>query len=284
MKSLLTLSLLVLTCLFGSCELFEEAQKGCTDPYSFNYDPNAEESDGSCREMYGCLGYAGNMSNSGSLGVTLNDPYYDQKMNEEVYIQRNFFGGIPANVFILYEPGPEYKNAYASPDGQILFGYYMFYYTVANYGELPVAGILAHEWGHRAQFTIGWNDYHQNAHRELEADAFSGFYMALAKQWAWSQIEGYYANVYATGDYNFNHPSHHGTPDQRLQAAYFGVQVAVYALQNNIQYSYNDLHNIFNTEIQNNIDPRTTAPEFAEVQYPEGLTQEYIRSLFPRMK
>jgi hypothetical protein len=280
-----------------SCFLFEKEEdeavklKGCTNPHSFNYNAKAEINDGSCMEMYGCLGYASGATNSGSLGVTLNNPVLDQKMNEEVLIQRNFFNGIPAAVFILYEPSPEHKNAYANSNGQILFGYYMAYYTIQNYGELPIAGILAHEWGHRAQFTIGWKDYYRPEHKELEADAFSGFYMALAKQYAWSQIQSYFQNVYATGDYNFNSPLHHGTPEQRLQAAYLGVNIAIYALQNGIQYNYNQLHELIFNEIRSKIAPRfginsekdfKIKNQFKEVEYPKNLTKTYIESLYPK--
>lgn len=135
--------------------------RGCRNSFSFNYNPLATEDDESCEDMHGCLGYVTGQGNSGSAGLTLSNAYWDQKMSEEVTIQRNFFGEILAAVFILYEPSPEYKNAYATPDGKILFGYFMFYYTIQSYGELPVAGILAHEWGHRVQFTVGWNDYYK---------------------------------------------------------------------------------------------------------------------------
>lgn len=272
------LYLLMVVVLISSCQ----KKKGCTNPDSFNYDSEAELDDGSCNEMYGCLGYVSNMSNSGSTGITLNNQYYDIIMNQEVAIQKIFFNGIPANVFILYEQSASQKNAYANVDGYILFGYHMFYYTVSQYGELPVAGILAHEFGHRVQFTAGWNAYKENAHMELEADAFSGFYMALAKQWAWSQIQNYYANVYATGDYYFNSPVHHGSPQQRLEAAYLGVQTGISALQNGTQYTYQQLHDLFIKEIENNIDNTKKSVTFEELKYPENLKKEYIESLFPK--
>ena len=261
----------------------EPARTGCTNPNSFNYDPAATVSDNSCIEMYGCLGFAPNYSNSGDIGVSFYNAYYDQKMAEEVYIQRNFFNGVPATVFVLYEPAPQYKNAYATPDGRILFGYHMLFYTVSFYGELPVAGILAHEWGHRIQFTFGFTQS-KVYQTELEADAFSGFYMALAKQWAWSQIQSYYASVYSNGDYNFNHPSHHGTPNQRLAAAYLGVTTAVKALQTNTQYTYQQLHNIFINEIKTNIAPRykNDFTDFPEVVYPKNLDAEAAKKLYPR--
>lgn len=273
--------LIIVTATLPSCENIT----GCTDRFSFNYNSKATKGGDECYSMGNCMGYAGGMVNSGTIGNTLYNPIYDQKMNGEVSIMRSFFNGVPANVYILYEPGIEYRNAYASPDGTILFGYHMHYYTIQNYGELPVAGVLAHEWGHRAQQTFNWNDYYRVEHKELEADAFSGFYMALRKQWAWSQIESYYANVYASGDYLYNSNNFHGTPNQRLMAAYKGVQVGVNALQYGIQYTYNQLHSIFFNEIRTNIAPRYATPPgtFAEVTYPQNLTEDYIKRLYPKI-
>ena len=276
--------IIFMTCMIMSITSCKKDISGCTDPYSFNYNSKATISDGQCNSMGNCLGYTGGLSNSGNIGNTLYNPFYDQKMTEEVTIQRSFFNSVPANVYILYEPNVNLRNAYASSDGNILFGYFMHNYTIQTFGELPVAGILAHEWGHRAQQTFNWNDYYKPEHRELEADAFSGFYMALRKQWAWSQIQSYYANVYASGNYLFNSPDFHGTPEQRLKAAYKGVTVGVYALQNNIQYTYSQLHAIFFGEIRTNIAPRYSTQQntFSEVVYPTNLTEVYIRNLYPK--
>lgn len=279
--------ILLLACLlFYSCETPKTI--GCTDPTSFNYNPNAQQSDNSCNSMGNCSGYIIGASNSGIITTSLDDPYWDQKMGEEVALQRNFYGGIPANVYILREPALMYKNAYARTDGNILFGYFMFYYTIQTYGELPVAGILAHEWGHRVQQHLNLQGYYKPEHRELEADAFSGYYMALRKQWSWAQIQSYFANVYATGNYLFNDPDFHGTPEQRLAAAYLGVNMGLNALTNGIQYNYNDLHSIFFNEISSNIAPRGTSTplerQFKEIKYPAGLTEKYIKSLFPTIK
>ncbi len=262
--------------------------KGCTDPHSFNYNANATESDGSCREMAGCLGYASGLSNSGTLGNTLNNTQNDQFLSGEVGNQKSFWQGIGANVYILYETKEADKNAYATPDGNILFGYYMFYYLVKQFSllpdhsasPLPVDGVLAHEWGHRVQFTLGWNDYAQPAYKELEADFFSGYYMGLAKQWYWNQIQTYYNAIYASGDYDYNSPLHHGTPKQRLNAAYAGLQTAVYELNNNVHYTYAQLHDLFNSKIHTDIGARTSTV-FEEVSYPKNLSQVYIKSLYP---
>lgn len=210
------------------------------------------------------------------IGTSLGNPYYDQKMSEEVGIQRMFFNGVPASVWILYESSPQQKNAYASPDGHILFGYHMFYYTVQSFNELAVAGVLAHEWGHQTQFVHNWPT--GNPGMELEADAFSGYYMGLAKQWAWSQIQGYFANTYALGDYHFNHPSHHGTPDQRLAAAYLGVNTAIQVIRTGRPFSYQELHALFTQQLGSRVAVGRIAPETRESVPGEALS-ETVRML-----
>jgi len=234
--------------LFG-CDLFDD-----DDPEPLISEQQIDYSNS--QSKVGCYvsGYS-NVSSFGNKGVTFYDNYYDQKFNEEVVLQGSFFGGIPARVFVLYEPTVNHKNAYASPTGEILFGYHMFYYTVSTYGELAAAGVLAHEWGHRVQQSQFGNI--ANPLAELEADAFSGLYMGLAKLWDWNQIRGYFANVYATGDYNFNSPDHHGTHDQRLAAAYLGLSTAISISQSGSPMTYSQMHNLFTNEINSSILSKT---------------------------
>jgi hypothetical protein len=172
----------------------------------------------------------------------------DAAFSAEVGNQRQFWGAaIPAAIYILNEGGPSYANAYADPRGYILFGYYFHSIHLAQHGSLAIDGTLAHEWGHRVQQTYGWKG--NNPTVELEADVFSGYYMALRKGYAWSAIQGYYNHVYSTGDFFFNSSDHHGTPSQRLAAAYLGVNTAIYAMQNRQAYTYSALHTFFVQEI-----------------------------------
>lgn len=255
---------------------------GCMDHNSFNYNAEATEDDGSCIDMAGCLGWLPNATQSGQVISSFGNTQYDAKFEEEVSLQGEFFSDIPTDVGILMEPSIEKKNAFASPDGYILFGYHLFYETLNNFGELPLAGILAHEWGHRTQQELGWQDYHQPAHRELEADAFSGFYLFLAKQWAWSRVDQYYEAVMSFGDYNYNDPYHHGTPNERLAAARLGVEVAAYVAQNNQMLTYDELHEVFNQYIQAEIKPRSNEAIYEEIEFPCMLTIEKVKCLFPQ--
>lgn len=185
--------------------------------------------------------------------TTLGNAVYDRKMREEVANQRKFFQGVPAEVVILDERHILLRNAYANSSGKIYFGKNMFFYTIRHYNELAVAGILAHEWGHRVQYTFGFNKDLENPELELEADAMSGFYMALNKGFAWSQIEGYYESTLSTGDYDVESPQHHGTPNQRVAAAYLGVELALESVNSNHTFTYQELHQRIIDSLQINI-------------------------------
>lgn len=185
--------------------------------------------------------------------TSLGDPVYDRKMREEVANQRNFFQGVPAEVVILDEQHRLLRNAYASADGKIYMGKYMFYYTVKHYNELAVAGILAHEWGHRVQYTFGFDKQLSNPELELEADAMSGYYMALNKGFEWNHIEGYFASTESTGDFAVESPQHHGTPNQRVAAAYLGVQLAIESVDTDHAFTYEELHQRIVDSLQINV-------------------------------
>lgn len=175
---------------------------------------------------------------------TLGSAADDRVFAEEVAIQQQWYQ-TPTTYWILDDESPERANAYANSRGYILFGVHMYRKTIAQYGGLAVAGVLAHEGGHRIQQTAGWMASYPTVVTELEADAFSGFYMAVVKRWAWSQIEGYFANTYAAGSYYFNDPNFHGTPRQRLAAAYMGVNLANYALTQPRPPTWAEMHAIF---------------------------------------
>lgn len=145
-------------------------------------------------------------------------------------------------------------NALSHPLGFILYGINFANFAIMRtLSELPIAGVLAHEYAHQLQFYFNWMNPTAPTVRdsELEADAFSGYYMALAKGWAGAQLQSYFDFIFSLGEYNFNNPNHHGTPNQRLAAAYIGFNTGLSALQFQYQYSAPELHQIFVREIQN---------------------------------
>jgi hypothetical protein len=201
----------------------------------------------------GCSGLSSASAGAPMCGIaaSMGSVLADQAMNVEVNLQRSFWGGIPVNVvYALNDCGPEYRNALADPSTRnIYFGVNLFNVLVQQHGNvLPVSGVLAHEWGHQVQFSFGWQTNPVRA-MELEADAFSGYFMAIAKGWAWGYMYSYFQAVFDTGDYNFNDPGHHGTPNERYAAARLGFDTAVQAISMSRGLTYFDLHSIFRSSI-----------------------------------
>ena len=84
--------------------------------------------------------------------------------------------------------------------------------------------------------------------------------MALGENFSWSSINNYFAAVANSGDYNFNNPSFHGTPQQRLAAAQLGFQTAYQVLSTGSQLTYTDLHQIFSSNIGGFSDRKAPSP------------------------
>lgn len=199
-------------------------------------------------QTQGCasFGQAGGGPMCGLPG-TLGSPAADQIFTVEVALQRAFWTNITvANVAPLNDCGFQTRNALADPASRsIFFGAHLFGHLVGLHGNvLPVAGVLAHEWGHQTQFQFGWQT-NPVRNMELEADAFAGYFMALAKGWAWPYMHSYFQSVFDSGDYAFNSPSHHGTPNQRHAMARVGFDTATQAVLTGRPLSYFDLHAIF---------------------------------------
>lgn len=93
------------------------------------------------------------------------------------------------------------------------------------------SGILAHEWSHQIQFQnhalwtypvpafIGTPE--STRMTELEADFFTGYYLTHKRggTYNWKRVEAMLSAFYNIGDCGFQSSGHHGTPDQRLEAA-----------------------------------------------------------------
>lgn len=172
----------------------------------------------------------------------------DQRFGQELQLQRAFWGVGEVSVVPFYEC-PGVRNALSIPGGVILIGWNLTSDTIERSGtELPVAGILAHEFGHQVQFANGFVDLAQGSVRalELEADAFSGFYLGLAKSAPDRQLEAYLQVLFDAGDFEFNSPNHHGTPAERRAAGELGLQVADQGGEN---LSAAELHAIFTRAI-----------------------------------
>jgi hypothetical protein len=212
----------------------------------------------------GCYAPSATTSNADcGLANSLGDANADTVFQTEIATQRQFWQGTPANVHPWNDcSGP---NAVSLPSGDILYGVNLFQQLVTAYGgdAAPISGVLAHEWGHQIQFDNGWFTSSEPTSRpiELEADAFSGYYMALAESYSWTSIDNYLSAVASKGDYNYTEPTHHGTPQERLAAAQLGFQTALQATQTQTQLTYSDLHQIFSTTIAGFSERQAPAPQ-----------------------
>ena len=174
----------------------------------------------------------------------------DALLAQEVPRMRSFFAVNPS--FGYYdECDPANMNARASPKGFIIFGRYLAetFWSQSNGSTLPHNAILAHEFGHAHQYANGWT-YASGRSQELEADAWSGFYGALQKFWSGQDMNLYYQTMLELGDFNFNSPSHHGTPVQRFAASGLGLAAALVAVQQNFTPTPNQLHALFIDRIE----------------------------------
>lgn len=227
----------------------------------------------------GCLAnQAQSVGWQGTLGTTFGDATFDSKFNSEVVIQRQFYySAAPSTIVWAWQDSPQDKNAYSFPNGSIWFGIYFSQYLL-SFGELAVAGFLAHEWAHQVQFKFGWTNL-GNPIVELEADAFGGFYLGLVKYSTWSAYQSYFATVYNGGNFNFNDPQFHGTPNQRLASAYLGFNTAIYVVQNQQPLTWNQLHEIFVSGIVGGIAPLSSSSDAARTNFADdlGLSREIAR-------
>lgn len=117
-------------------------------------------------------------------------------------------------------------------------------------------GIMAHEWGHQLQFNNssiwypnGAADNAPEATRttELEADFFTGYYLTHKRggTYNWKATEQFLTLFFNIGDCSFTSSGHHGTPDQRMEAARQGFILAQNAKKNGHILSEDVVHQSF---------------------------------------
>lgn len=179
------------------------------------------------------------------LLTSLGDFSLDTQFDQEIRLQQQFFQD-DAVVYPFNECDITQANAFSSPRNYILFGYYLTQKALSTYEDtLPLAVILAHEYGHQLQFKFGWQSENTDTARitELDADGWAGFYIAKTKR-NLSSESSYAAaqQVIDIGDYNFSHPSHHGTPFERGTMYLAGFQIALEELETNTRYTFAQVH------------------------------------------
>lgn len=194
---------------------------------------STQNSSGATNGARGCLSVSayGTRATSapgcGLPALTSGNAAQDAAFVNEFNAQVNFWG-IPGVSFAFLNDCNS-PNALANPqDRSILFGLAMVQKLLREFGnQIPLWQVMAHEWGHQIQFALGdnWLNASTVAPKELEADMFSGFYLLIAKN---SQnLSSSITAAFSLGDWEFNNPSHHGTPTQRGAAVVAGGRVAL---------------------------------------------------------
>ena len=152
------------------------------------------------------------------------DAFYQNEGLNLVYT----FGISPPGFFYDDAAGP---NAFATsemfiyhpqrPDGTVVLGIRLMIDELRNDGGRghAVRAILAHEFAHLAQFRAGGTE--RGKRPELQADFLAGWYTRLVGVPSFELMPVLNA-FYSRGDYKFNDPIHHGTPDERLAATSAG--------------------------------------------------------------
>ncbi len=177
--------------------------------------------------------------NSGQMQIysSTGDQFMDNAFIQEINVLKTMTGLNPSFWILDDSGGP---NAFANPvpttpylpDGRVLFGFNLMRQEWQASGgvNFSIPTILAHECGHIAQFKYGYRL--PTMQLELQADYLAGWYMANRNNVIWDQqaLADSCRSLFSHGDYDFNNPNHHGTPQQRVNAFLTGYALRGYNL------------------------------------------------------
>ena len=149
-------------------------------------------------------------------------------------------------------------DAFSRKNGLIVIGDGLIE-TFANMGideKLAYKAVLSHEWWHQIQTDHpNWMspvDFDSPAayskYIELQADFASSYYLTHKKGEAanWRQIEHFFEISYNIGDCHTESSQHHGSPQERLEAAQMGYDLANDARKKGKILKVSELYNYFN--------------------------------------
>jgi len=147
------------------------------------------------------------------------NPILDSQIIQELNLLKSVYNVNPS-FFIFDDQGM--PNAYASPNGTVLFGSTLmineFNEEFGPTGNYSVIGIMAHEFAHILQFSQGLHYQLPTKILELHADFIAGWYLGNREMVLLTDAEQAMRSFYRNGDYEFNNPNHHGTPSERVRS------------------------------------------------------------------
>jgi hypothetical protein len=172
------------------------------------------------------------------LAGSTGDPQQDKALGLALVRLSQLFAERPGFGFYDDSDAP---NAKADPEtgvagtwGTVLFGTRLFKDLMTRFDDrgVTVLAVTAHEFGHIAQFHRGifgtLNEHQRTVKKsELHADLLAGFFLGNRKMDTGTlRIRTAGVALYQIGDYGFNSPDHHGTPEERVAAAEYGYSFA----------------------------------------------------------
>jgi hypothetical protein len=111
------------------------------------------------------------------------------------------------------------------PDGTIAFGFQLFNREMARDPTgASISIIIAHEFGHIAQFKFGGFRNMSNKRKELFADYVAGVYLRTR---GGLNIQSVFSCFQSMGDTDFGSADHHGTAQERTDALAQGFSDAI---------------------------------------------------------
>lgn len=180
----------------------------------------------------GC--YFGNTSlPTHNLRSSSGNPSFDAINQREYDLLASIFNVRPNFFYLLDEGSP---NAYATseitnngfPDGTVMLGFSLVQIECLNSpsgtcSSIPI--ILAHEFAHIIDYKYGTGLSGKN--KELFADFLAGSYLFhRANTLGWLNIQEVASSFFSKGNYDFNNPNFHGTPQQRFSCLNAGYTLA----------------------------------------------------------
>ncbi len=129
-------------------------------------------------------------------------------------------------------PRKIYKNPYTVLLGIYLVNKSIYFDDYKIDGEVVeqaahgthISVIMMHEFAHIGQFTMGVKGPIKKM--ELQADMMAGWYISQRIDHSVDDPINHGANqLYQLGDFNFNDPNHHGTPQERIDAFWYGYRL-----------------------------------------------------------
>ena len=108
-------------------------------------------------------------------------------------------------------------------DGTVYFGLHLMQLVFKQSGGWGIPAIIGHEYSHILQYKRGFPNVDLKW-RELHADFMSGFFTEHRARYKKQDIKASAMQLFDGGDWAFNSPTHHGTPNERYAAFRAGVE------------------------------------------------------------